>query len=188
MPDNAGILSFVSAIAGVLFGLVALVLLAKQRFVKGESAGSVEVELPVFGRIKSNYPALVVVFIGAFLIVYPQSRQSAVASNSCPPPQPSPPIAQVTVKGKLQIEQASQPGIMVGIIPGSLTPTDSEGEYSMSVNRVPGSYTAVAFVPASRFAPVLKMLTFTNDTAVFNYDFTLRGPHGAEGAPPGEVQ
>jgi hypothetical protein len=178
-------LSLLSAIAGLVFGLAALVLLAKQRFVKGDE-GSVEVELPLFGRIKSNYPALIVVFIGAFLIFYPQYRGGGLPAV-CPPPPPPPPVAQVTIKGTLhRSDQESHAGIMVGVIPGSnLTATDSDGTFTMSVNRVAGAYTAVAFVPESSFAPVCKNLTFTDDVATFDYAFAPRGgPHIAEGPPP----
>src|SRR5262245_50813540 len=119
MPDNAGILSFVSAIAGFIFGAVALYLLAKQRFVKGGSDGNIEVEIPVFGRIKSNYPALVVVFVGALLIIYPQAHPPE-GPKVCPDQPPPPPVAQVTVKGKLLVKKEAHVGAMVGVVAGAL--------------------------------------------------------------------
>jgi hypothetical protein len=175
-----------SAIAGAVFGVFALYLLKTQRFVKGEGDGNIEVEIPLFGRIKSNYPAIVVVFIGAFLIFYPQYRQTPAPVGPCPPAPPTP-VSQVTVKGTLhRSDQESLAGIQVGVIPGTITFTDSDGAFSLSVNQVPGSYYVVATVPDSPYEPVWKSLSFTGDTAVFNYVFATprSGPHLAAGTGP----
>ena len=83
----------------------------------------------------------------------------------CPPAPLLPPVPPVTVKGTLhRNDQSSHAGIMVGVIPGNLTATDSEGSFTMSVNRVSGSYTAVAFV-AARGAGCWRILVGRTGTA-----------------------
>jgi hypothetical protein len=177
MSANSAILPVLSVIAGLVFGVAAIYLLATQRFVKGDS-GTVEVEIPLFGRIKTNYPAAGALFGGIFLIWYPQYHASTTAPE-CPKE-----AAPFTVKGKIKREgKDTSDGIVVGVIPGTIVPTDSEGSYSLSVKRVPGSYMAVAYIPNDPTTPYVKSLDLGNDPVTFDHEFGK--PHGAVGPPPG---
>ena len=66
-------LSFLS----VALGFVAL--LAQRTYLDKETQKPVEIEIPVFGKMKSNYPALLFVFLGFALAFY-------AFDKSYPPP------------------------------------------------------------------------------------------------------
>jgi hypothetical protein len=178
--SNSGLLPLLSVIAGAVFGIAALCLLALQRFVKNDS-GTVEVELPIFGRIKTNYPATAALFGGVFLIWYPQYH-TPQSTSACP----SAEVPQLTINGTMTLKgkDSSNP-VMVGVIPGSIVPADSEGAYSLKVNKTAGSYTGVAFVPGDATTPpYVKVLDIRTDPIKFDHEFGVQaGPHGGAGGP-----
>jgi len=135
--DQRFILSLLGILSGFVFGVLGIYLIRKQKFVRNPSTGSIEIELPIFGRIKTNYPSIACVFLGAFLIFY--------SLYSCPPIPPKP--LKMSISGKIIKEgRSSHEGIMVGIIPGAWqTFTDCNGNYEMQVLRGETSYTEVAF-------------------------------------------
>lgn len=161
-------LAVLSVAAGFLFGSGGLYLLTTQKFVRGRS-GSIDVTLPLFGRIRTNYPAVVALFAGVFLIWYPQEALNHKESETASP--------KITISGKMtRGDQPSHAGIMVGVVPGSLVPTDSSGEYTLQVSRTTGSYTGVAFDPGSTsFSPYIRVVAITNDKGKFDHTFGYIG-------------
>ncbi len=63
----------VALIAVIVFGLVALIgayALLRQKLIVDDSGNVIEVEIPIFGKIKSNYPSVVAIFIAAALCAF----------------------------------------------------------------------------------------------------------------------
>ena len=63
--------------AGLVLVLGGMYLLYAQRFVRS-SDGTIEMELPFIGRVKTNYPSLAAIFLGALLLLYPLNRWQQV--------------------------------------------------------------------------------------------------------------
>jgi hypothetical protein len=73
MMDLRLVLPLGMMLGGLVFGIGGMYLLATQKFVRADD-NATEVEIPVFGRIKTNYPSLVAVLLGAFLLYIPLQK------------------------------------------------------------------------------------------------------------------
>jgi hypothetical protein len=129
------VLSIGMMIGGLIFGTSGMYLLAKQKFVRGKD-NATEVEIPIFGRIKTNYPSLVAVLLGTFLLFYPLKVLPG-----------APPRLHVT--GQVtQDGQKPTKEILVVLAPAKYKNfTGSDGKISMDVDDVPGlgDYTGIAY-------------------------------------------
>jgi hypothetical protein len=129
------VLSLGMMIGGLIFGIGGMYLLATQKFVRGKN-NATEVEIPLFGRIKTNYPSLVAVLLGAFLLYTPLEK--------LPGQVPKLHIAgQVTQDG-----QSPKKEILVVLAPAKYKNfTGSNGKIDMEVDNVPGQgdYTGIAY-------------------------------------------
>ena len=68
------LLSVGMMIGGLVLGIGGMYLLATQKFVRGTD-NATEVEIPIFGRIKTNYPSLASCrVIGNFSVVHSASK------------------------------------------------------------------------------------------------------------------
>ncbi len=100
------------SLAGLFLSIGGLYLLATQKFVES-ATGAADIEIPFFGRLKTNYPSLVAIFIGAVLLVFPRG--------------PKPP-AMVPVSGKVTSVKKGQ--WMVAVIPSAFArATNSDGSF-----------------------------------------------------------
>src|SRR5262245_61089465 len=134
--DPRFILSLASVIVGAIFGVSSLYLLFRQTPVVDAAGNVTEVELPLFGKLKTNYPSLVAFFIGAFLVWFPLNRW--------PSPQV---VGRIPVSGKITVQGKRTGGILVGIVPGNLTPLRDDGSYNVEVLEGEHTYTGVAYCP-----------------------------------------
>lgn len=75
---SQGTLLLVSQIAGI-FLLVATMLLVGFRriYIDAETKEPITFEIPIFGKVKSQTPAVVLIIVGAFMVVYPIIRAQA---------------------------------------------------------------------------------------------------------------
>jgi hypothetical protein len=117
------------SLAGLLLSIGGLYLLATQKFVESAS-GAADIEIPFFGRLKTNYPSLVAIFIGAVLLVFPRGVK---------------PLTMVPVSGK--VASADKQLSMVAIIPSAFEGvTNSDGSFGdIEVPQGETSYTGIAF-------------------------------------------
>lgn len=129
------VLSLGMMFGGLVFGIGGMYLLAKQKFVKAEN-NATEVEIPIFGRIKTNYPSLVAVMLGAFLLFAPLQKLPGEAPK-------------LHIKGQVtQDGQPPQKEILVVLAPAkNKNFTGSNGKVQMDVDNVPGEgdYTGIAY-------------------------------------------
>lgn len=129
------VLSLGMMVGGLVFGTGGMYLLATQKFVRGEN-NATEVEIPMFGRIKTNYPSLVAVLLGTFLLYSPlQKLPGEVPKLHI--------VGQVTQDG-----QAPKKEILVVLAPAKYKNfTGSNGTIDMDVDNVPGQgdYTGIAY-------------------------------------------
>jgi len=128
------VLSLIGMAAGILFGAGGLYLLLKQKFVTRPDTGLIEVEIPLFGRIRTNYPAALFIFFGAILIIYPLAQWPRT-------------LAKIPVEGTVIIQNRSSfDGAVVGILPSSqMAITRTQGDYEVEVLAGENSYTGIAY-------------------------------------------
>jgi hypothetical protein len=155
------VLSIGMMVGGLAFGLGGMYLLAKQKFVRGKD-NATEVVLPVFGRIKTNYPSLVAVLLGAFLLYTPLQKLPAD-------------LPKLHIEG--QVTQDSQPPkkeIMVVLAPAKYKNfTQSNGKIAMDVDNAPGEgdYTGIAYFTDGNCKDVkFADVSPTKDGGEFNAD------------------
>jgi hypothetical protein len=92
--DTTTIWALILATLSILLGFVAL-LTSRIYLVKDSN---VEVEVPVFGKLKANYPAVIFVFFGALLAWYGLKTHNELAAQ------------QIEAQRQLDISKASAPG------------------------------------------------------------------------------
>ena len=126
-------LSLFSVAGGFLVVGGGLYLIARQKNVTDAKGNAIEVDIPLFGRVKTNYPSVLALALGACLILYPLSTWPKA-------PGKVPVSGKITVKGRPSAE-----GIMIGIVPGTFGVTNTDGSYTVEVPRGEASYTAVAY-------------------------------------------
>jgi hypothetical protein len=127
------LLSVFSALTGVGLCGGALFLIARQRVIRGRGGASVELQIPLFGQLKTNYPAALALFLGGFLLYYPLSRWPEAG-------------AKLPISGRITIEgRSSHEGVMVGIVAGGqMTITRSDGSFELRVPEGETAYTGLA--------------------------------------------
>lgn len=82
-------ITFGIAVLSIILGFIAL--LSQKIYIDPTTNQPTEVEVPIIGKIKSNYPALVFVFLGAalafgaFQILYPQKDPWIIKGTFTPP-------------------------------------------------------------------------------------------------------
>ncbi len=128
------ILSLISMLAGCFLSIGSFILLYTQKFVKDKETGKISVELPFFGRITTNYPALILTFFGAAFILVPV--------NYC---YQNPEMLPIHGKVELQGGPVND-GILIGIIPDKYkTFTNTDGSFRIEVVSDGHSYTGLAY-------------------------------------------
>jgi hypothetical protein len=129
------VLSVGMMIGGLVFGIGGMYLLATQKFVRGKNDAT-EVEIPFFGRIKTNYPSLVAVLLGAFLLYTPLQKLPTE-------------VPKLHIEGQVtQDGQAPKKEILVVLAPAKYKNfTGSDGKIEMDVDNAPGQgdYTGIAY-------------------------------------------
>jgi hypothetical protein len=151
------LLSLGSMVAGFIFGVGGMYLLATQKFMQ-TPGGIIEVKIPFFGRLKTNYPAAIFVFFGSFLVFYPLHLWHQTPET-------------IPVIGKIEkIGQLSHEGIMVGIIPDRYkTFTNSDGSYTIEVDKQGHSYAAFAYYTnGSQYAFKIQGVKVSKDKGAFD--------------------
>jgi hypothetical protein len=133
--DPRFVLSLGSMIIGLILGLGSLYILLKQKPVVDASGNVTEVDIPWFGKVKTNYPSVGALLIGAALVWFPLYKWPAPTA-----------IGRIPVSGKVTLAgNTSYNGIMVGIVPGNLAPIRDDGSYSIEVLEGEHTYTGVAY-------------------------------------------
>jgi hypothetical protein len=69
------------ALAGLCFVLGMIALLKQKTYIDAETQQPTEVEIPIIGKLKTNYPALVFVVIGGFLAAIPWYKECPVKTD-----------------------------------------------------------------------------------------------------------
>jgi len=146
--------------AGLVLVLGGMYLLYAQRFVRSLD-GTIEMELPFIGRVKTNYPSLAAIFLGALLLLYPLNKW-----------QPQTPTVAVTGRITLPASDA-QRNVLVFVVPNeNKTFTNDDGTYTVQVRAGEPSYTGIAYLP-----PVTKVETVQGDPKNgLKFDVDLTSP------------
>jgi hypothetical protein len=120
---------------GAILALGSLYILLKQKSVIDQNGQVTEIEIPIFGKLKTNYPALAALFMSALLIWFPLYK--------FPPP---PTVNRIPVSGKVTFNgRPSNSGITIGIVPGNLAALHDDGSYTLEVLDGEHTYTGVAY-------------------------------------------
>jgi len=145
----------VPVLAGAMGGLFSvlggLYLLATQKLLSSDTG--TEVEIKFLGRLKSNYPSLAAIFIGAGLLVY------TMQVNQPPPRFP--------ISGK--ITPADGDISMVAIVPNDLQhSTNTDGSFTIDVPFGQTAYNGIAYNP--NYPPVIGSVVIKEGRGEFNAD------------------
>jgi hypothetical protein len=133
--DPRFVLSLGCMAVGAVLAIGSLYLLLKQRPVVDQSGNVTEIDIPLFGKLKTNYPSLGALFIAAFLVWFPL--------HILPAP---PAVNRIPVSGKITLQgKPPSGGVMVGIVPGNLAPLRNDGSYDIEVLDGEHTYTGVAY-------------------------------------------
>jgi len=153
--DPRFVLSLLSAAGGFLVVSGGLYLIAKQKNVTDAAGSTIEVDIPLFGRIKTNYPSAVALVLGAGLIWYPLSTWPKATETL-------PVRGKITFKGGPPAETAT-------VIAGTVAVPGADGTYTVQVPSGPWSYAAAAYYrdASSRLCEV-RGFTMAEDGGTFN--------------------
>jgi hypothetical protein len=133
--DPRLILSIICMSVGAIFGIASLYLLFKQKPVLDASGNVTEVDIPLFGKLKTNYPSLAGLFIASFLVWFPLHKWPAPLE-----------VKRIPVSGKITLKgKASYGGVIVGVVPGNVVRLRDDGSYDLDVLEGERSYTGVAY-------------------------------------------
>lgn len=119
------IIYLVCAAGGVLALLLSVVFLFKQKTVVDQSGHVTEIEVPFFGKIKSNYPSVLIAFIGAALAAFTVNRIQPI-------PEMTDFLAEV---GMAEGAETNELPAFVGVVPQSwfrALQLDSSGQGTVS--------------------------------------------------------
>lgn len=162
MSDAFILLSFVLiiALASVVGGMVALL---KQQVVVDENGNPSEIELPWFGKIRTNYPSLFAIALGIVLAGFVSMKLDPDVV----------PIRNLPLVATLETDDLPAGSyVMVAAFPQRYTLASSEllnggkGEIEFSVDE-PGPYTVVALTPTD-FAGGRTIYSVTQGQAKFD--------------------
>jgi hypothetical protein len=126
-----------------------------------------EIEVKAIGRLKTNFPAGILVGMGAFLLAYTvhdftettQKKYDSAARQS----EARRSLTEIVyVSGKITRPNGPpHTGIMVGVVPGNMQPTDQDGNYRLRTVAGEGSYLGVAWDPATKVPPLMETIPIT---------------------------
>lgn len=97
-------LSLTGLIAGAILAGAGVYFLGTQKFAQNPETGKFEIEIPVWGRIKTNYPASIGVMIGGAIVAYVVYLGSAWEPSAVAPPKSK---NLWTVNGTLEFEKGA---------------------------------------------------------------------------------
>lgn len=138
------VIPYAIALLLIVLGFVAL--LTQRTYVDPATAQPIEVDIPLIGKMKANYPALVFVFLGCGIALY-------TLVHSLPPRKMS-----WDIRGNLMSENPID--WSKGIL--TLTPTDVE-QPSVNAN---GAFEIGAYIEEGKdLEEVFETLTYTHDKA-----------------------
>lgn len=117
-----------------------------------------EIEVKSIGRLKTNFPAGILVGMGACLLAYTvhdftetAEKKYELAAKQVDARRNSATTGTVVVSGTITRPNGSpHTGIMVGVVPGNMQPTDQDGNYRLQTVAGEGSYLGVAWDPATK--------------------------------------
>lgn len=145
-------------------GVGAWLILRQKTYIDSLSRAVIEVEVPLLGKLKTNYPAIGVLLIGALIAGLPLWYYFQVP-------------ARLVVAGRVSLAGGKGlAGVPIGILPGSnMTWTQSDGRYMLKVPRSEGgeSYQAVTFLSnANPPEFVIGVVGFDSEgRGVFDHEF-----------------
>jgi hypothetical protein len=158
-------------LVSLLIGAGGIVFMFTQKIVVNEQNNKTEIDVPFFGKLQTNYPAIAAFFLAAVLAAYTTSIWKEDLKRI-------PVTATVTLEPG---EWPNSPQVLVGVIPGSalrLETVNNRGKsYEFEIPVLAGefSYTGIAQVRAPGLAE-LAMGTFIPDTnGRLRFKAVLRG-------------
>lgn len=163
----------IATVGGVATMLLAVVFLFRQKTVVDQEGHVTEVEIPLFGKIKSNYPSVGLAIIGAGLCAF--------AINTTAPD----PVVRVTLNAQVRDEIGTHDlPVQVGVVPQEYFRSGNLGEngqssFSFGVD-AGKDYQVVVLRPAEfagnsvRYRSVQGPAQFDADKARFIYEGDLK--------------
>ena len=152
------ILSVMCSFTGIVLCIGGLYLLSKKKVIVDSSGAPTDLEIPIFGRIKTNSPILVAIFLGALLVFLPFYTSSAS-------------VPRFHVKGTVKMKSKKSLGdVLIGVLPNShKTFTDNDGVFSLDVLDGETTYTGVGYYTNGKSRKYFfKDLDMTKRPAVFD--------------------
>jgi hypothetical protein len=130
--DQRLVLSLGCMGVGGILAFGSLYILLKQKPVVDQTGNVTEIEIPLFGKLKSNYPSLAALLIAAFLVWFPLHI--------------FPTVTRIPVSGKVTFQgKPGNGGVTIGIVPGNLAASHDDGNYEIEVLDGEHTYTGVAY-------------------------------------------
>lgn len=136
MSDPRFVFSLLAMMIGGFVTFCGLYLMVKQKTIADPEGSFIEVQIPFFGKLKTNYPSVVALVLGASLVYYPLDSWLEKP-------------AKIEITGEVKIKDNSADGeILVAIISGNVQGVHPDGTFKLYVNRVapPFSYTGIAML------------------------------------------
>ncbi|HVM47348.1 MAG TPA: hypothetical protein VMU04_04940 [Candidatus Acidoferrum sp.] len=161
------IVALAFSLAGLLIVLGFVALLKQKTYLDSATLQPVEVELPVIGKVKSNYPAIIFVLLG-FVLAY-------VAFQRSFPPRK----VEWRVEGRLTNTNPAPGGVSWN--EGSLTLTPSELEHHINSQ---GAYTITALIAeGTKLEDVYETLDYSNPQGSTHIDLRRELKNYTQGKP-----
>lgn len=132
--DAATIWALMLGTLSIVLGFIAL--LTSRIYIEKGSTTPVEVEVPLFGKFKGNYPALVFVLLGAAVAYYGLKTHADLVTQG------------IEAQKQVEVSKASAPGDDEWVISGRLlAPSDKTIDWERGV------FTLIAGSPEVRYKP-----------------------------------
>ncbi len=143
--DRITVQALIIMIVGGVMCVGSLILLFTQKFVETEG-GNIEIEIPIFGRVKTNKAAIAVAFLGVALMLITFNWCSKIPET-------------FRVSGVVEIPGAqTHEGPLIHIVPSQYKgETDSHGKFQFQFPRIDKDYNGIAIHRDSS-----KVLSFTS--------------------------
>lgn len=127
--DSLGVLLLLilAMVSGIVLIIGGLYILNKQVVIRDSVTGEIsEVEVPIFGKIKTNYPSLIAIFFGPTIIFYVVSVLPPLKGEPFP------------ITGSFEADDKSiYDSAAVEIVPqGHSTPLNNDGSFYIKVPKV----------------------------------------------------
>lgn len=131
MPNSTSLL-FASQVIGALLLLSTMILVGMRRiYFDYATKEPVEFELPLFGKIKTQAPSLALIFVGAFLVIYPISR---------------PHEDRAVIQGEISTPAGKPVTLLLVAIPHYQETLDQSGTFSLPVPLIQDASYRVKFI------------------------------------------